>query len=125
MTALPLRAVIYARQSSDLQNPLSVRDQIASCRKLARRHGWQTIGSHVDEAMSGTDTHRPGFQQLRDELQNVSVASGRNPLALIAVAPVRRAIFSNNAVLPPPGSANTTATPNPAKNSCSETFLSP
>ncbi|WP_373429688.1 recombinase family protein [Paracoccus yibinensis] len=39
----PGRVAIYARYSTDLQNPNSVRDQIASCRALAQAEGWQVV----------------------------------------------------------------------------------
>ena len=43
MTSTPLRVAIYARYSTDLQNPNSVRDQIASCRALTQAEGWQVV----------------------------------------------------------------------------------
>lgn len=64
----PARAVIYVRYSSDLQNPNSVRDQIANCRELARRKGWQVVAEYADEAMSATRSDRPGFVRLSNDL---------------------------------------------------------
>ena len=55
----PARVAIYARYSTDLQNPNSVRDQIASCRELAKRKGWRVVAEYADEAMSGTRSDRP------------------------------------------------------------------
>lgn len=64
----PARAAIYARYSSDLQNPNSVRDQIANCRELARRKGWRVVAEYSDEAMSGSRSDRPDFVRLSNDL---------------------------------------------------------
>ena len=64
----PARVAIYARYSTDLQNPNSVRDQIASCRELAKRKGWRVVAEYADEAMSGTRSDRPGFLRLSNDL---------------------------------------------------------
>jgi site-specific DNA recombinase len=61
-----LRAAIYARISTDRQNPLSIDDQIRKCREFGERQGWLVIDQHVyaDEAISGTTDDRPGLQRL-------------------------------------------------------------
>ncbi|WP_299365460.1 recombinase family protein [uncultured Paracoccus sp.] len=64
----PLRVAIYARYSIDLQNPNSVRDQIASCRALARRKGWRVVGEYADEKISGSRSDRADFVRLQSDL---------------------------------------------------------
>ena len=63
----PLNAVIYARYSTDMQNPLSVRDQVELCRKRAIAKGWRIVQEYSDAGVSGTSRDRPGYiQMLRD-----------------------------------------------------------
>jgi site-specific DNA recombinase len=58
----PIRAAIYARYSSDLQRPTSIRDQFALCEKVTEREGFQTVERFSDEAKSGdTFEDRPGL----------------------------------------------------------------
>ncbi|WCQ98572.1 recombinase family protein [Paracoccus aestuarii] len=61
---------IYARYSTDLQNPNSVKDQIASCRALAQAKGWRVVAEYADEAMSGSRSDRPDFMRLSADLSN-------------------------------------------------------
>lgn len=51
--AHPLRAVIYARFSTDMQRDASIGDQIPSCREHAVRLGLDVIGVCSDKAVSG------------------------------------------------------------------------
>lgn len=60
-----IRAAIYARYSSDLQNDHSIDDQIALCRDLAAREDMTIVTQFEDRAASGASTHnRPGFTAL-------------------------------------------------------------
>jgi site-specific DNA recombinase len=60
-----IRAAIYARYSSDLQNPKSIEDQIRLAREHAARTGMQVIGEYSDAAISGSlFFERPGIQRL-------------------------------------------------------------
>ncbi|WP_207103151.1 recombinase family protein [Paracoccus shandongensis] len=77
MTRTPSRVTIYARYSTDLQNPNSVRDQIASCRALAQTRDWWVVAEYADEAMSGTRSDRPDFLRLSADL-----AAGRFDIVL-------------------------------------------
>jgi site-specific DNA recombinase len=65
---MPIRCVIYARYSSDLQRPESIADQIRHCRQEAARHpDWLIRDDHVyaDEAVSGTSVEgRQGLARL-------------------------------------------------------------
>lgn len=64
---MTLRAVIYARYSSDLQSASSIEDQIRLCRERADRAGWQIVGSYEDAATSGASLMRPGIQRLQQD----------------------------------------------------------
>ena len=59
-----LRAVIYARYSSDLQREASIADQIEVCRRYAAEQGWSIVENYTDAAISGSSRFRPAFQKL-------------------------------------------------------------
>ena len=61
-----MRCAIYARYSSDRQNPRSIDDQVRKCRDHAKANGWQVVDNHIytDEAISGAQSNRPGYQGL-------------------------------------------------------------
>ncbi|MDO6415933.1 recombinase family protein [Sphingomonas sp. BIUV-7] len=63
-----MRTVIYARFSSDNQNPRSVDDQIAACRARAECEGWTIIAEFRDAALSGAagigEDQRPGMNAM-------------------------------------------------------------
>ena len=59
-----MRAVIYARYSSDLQREASIEDQIEVCRRYASAQGWTIVETYTDAAISGASRFRPGFQKL-------------------------------------------------------------
>lgn len=63
-----MRTVIYARFSSDNQNPRSAADQIALCRRRADQEGWTVVATFEDAAFSGAagiDEHqRPGLNAM-------------------------------------------------------------
>ena len=63
----PLRAVIYARFSTDMQRDASIDDQIRSCREHAVRQGLEVVEVYSDKAISGASLMRSGIQKwLRD-----------------------------------------------------------
>ena len=68
-----MRCALYARYSSDRQNPNSIEDQIRKCRQYATSKGWQILDKHIysDEALSGTRSDRPAYQQLMKAVRAV------------------------------------------------------
>jgi site-specific DNA recombinase len=48
-----MRAVIYARYSTDLQNAKSIDDQVALCTRYAEREGYEVVAVYDDPATSG------------------------------------------------------------------------
>ena len=60
------RVAVYARYSSDLQDPMSIADQIAEIERLCARNGWTITHTFTDEDMTGKARNRPGFQDLLD-----------------------------------------------------------
>ena len=62
-----MRAVIYARYSSDLQSETSIDDQVRLCRERAERDGMAVTEVYSDYAISGgTLSNRPGMLALMD-----------------------------------------------------------
>ena len=57
---------VYARVSSDRQNPLSPTDQVRKCREYADANALAVLDGHIymDEGISGVGSDRPAFQRL-------------------------------------------------------------
>ena len=65
-----MRAVIYARYSTDLQNDKSIEDQIRVCQEKLDREGWTlSAPPYADHAISGASLIRPGIQSLMVDAQ--------------------------------------------------------
>lgn len=60
-----MRVITYARYSSDLQRETSIAGQQRECRRYADREAWTIVAEFSDAAISGSTSHRPGFQALR------------------------------------------------------------
>jgi site-specific DNA recombinase len=59
------RVVIYARFSSEKQNERSIEDQIAVCRELCNREGYNVVSTFDDRAVSGASiVNRQGWLAL-------------------------------------------------------------
>ena len=73
-----MRAVIYARYSSDSQRDASIEDQVRLCRTRIVQEGWVYLHAYTDRALSGASTLRPAYQDLlrdaRDGVFDVAVA---------------------------------------------------
>jgi site-specific DNA recombinase len=59
-----IRAVIYARYSSDNQRDASIDDQVRQCRARIDQEEWQLAEIYSDHAISGATTLRPGYQRM-------------------------------------------------------------
>ena len=66
----PRRVAIYARYSTEMQNPKSVDDQLRDCAEEAARNGWVVVAQYSDHAMSGARMDRPEFQRLQEDLSS-------------------------------------------------------
>src|SRR5690348_2007656 len=65
---IPMRTLIYARYSSQLQNNRSIEDQIRVCMERAEQEGWTVIDVFSDAAIGGaagtSERQRPGMNAL-------------------------------------------------------------
>ncbi len=60
-----MRSAIYARYSTDLQNPASIADQVRSCEERIKADGGTVAEIYTDAAISGSSIKaRPGLQAL-------------------------------------------------------------
>ena len=57
-------AVIYARYSSDNQTEQSIEGQLRVCNEYAKSNDLIILQTYIDRAMTGTNDHRPAFQQM-------------------------------------------------------------
>src|SRR5262245_32919991 len=62
-----IRAVIYARYSSDNQRDASIEDQVRQCQARIEQEGWQIAKIYSDHAISGATTLRPGYQKMLED----------------------------------------------------------
>jgi DNA invertase Pin-like site-specific DNA recombinase len=62
-----MRAVIYARYSTDLQSATSIDDQVRLCRERLERDGHELVQVYNDRAISGATLMRPGIQLLMQD----------------------------------------------------------
>jgi DNA invertase Pin-like site-specific DNA recombinase len=63
-----MRAIVYARYSSQNQRETSLADQIEVCRRYLDKQGWTLVETYTDAAISGSSRFRPGYQQLLADL---------------------------------------------------------
>ena len=80
-----MRAVIYARYSSDNQREASIEDQLEVCRRYVERQGWTMGEVYADQALSGASRFRPAFQQMQADAKqrrfDVIVVEALDPLS--------------------------------------------
>ena len=66
-----MRAVIYARYSSDLQAETSIEDQIRLCREHIEKEHYSIAHTYADYAISGSSLHnRPGMRSLMNDAKS-------------------------------------------------------
>ena len=70
-----MRAVIYARYSTDLQSAASIDDQVRLCRERIERDGHELVQVYSDRAVSGATLMRPGIQSLMQDASQQRVRS--------------------------------------------------
>lgn len=58
------RAAVYARFSDDKQNEASITEQIKAAQAFAGKQGLEIVKKYKDEAKTGTNDSRPGFQRM-------------------------------------------------------------
>jgi len=59
-----MKAVIYARYSSERQTEQSIEGQLRECKEFAEAEGITIINSYIDRAISGKTDNSPAFQQM-------------------------------------------------------------
>ncbi len=59
-----MKAVIYARFSSDNQREESIEGQIRECMEYTERNGITVVGNYIDRALSAKTDNRPNFQKM-------------------------------------------------------------
>ena len=59
-----MKAVIYARYSSDNQREESIEGQIRECAAYAEKNGITVLRHYIDRAFSAKTDNRPEFQQM-------------------------------------------------------------
>ena len=75
-----MKAVIYARYSSDSQREESIEGQLRECTEYAERNGITILRSYIDRALSARTADRPEFQNMikdsEQKLFDVVLAAG-------------------------------------------------
>ena len=59
-----MKAVIYARYSSDNQREESIEGQIRECTAFAEKNDITVLKHYIDRAYSAWTDHRPAFQEM-------------------------------------------------------------
>jgi DNA invertase Pin-like site-specific DNA recombinase len=59
-----MKAVIYARYSSDNQREESIEGQLRDCQAFAERNDMMILGTYIDRAFSAKTDNRPEFQRM-------------------------------------------------------------
>jgi site-specific DNA recombinase len=62
-----MRAVVYARYSSENQRDASIEDQLRQCQAFLVGKSWTFVRAYEDHAMSGASAFRPAYQQMRED----------------------------------------------------------
>lgn len=59
-----MKAVIYARYSSDNQREKSIEGQLRECKEYAEHNGITVLSTYIDRALSAKTDNRPEFQRM-------------------------------------------------------------
>ena len=59
-----MKAVIYARYSSDNQREESIEGQLRECTDFAEKNGMPILATYIDRAFSAKTDNRPEFQRM-------------------------------------------------------------
>ena len=59
-----MKAVIYARYSSDNQREASIEGQLRECMEYAAQNDITAIANYIDRALTATSDNRPDFQRM-------------------------------------------------------------
>ena len=59
-----MKAVIYARYSSDNQREESIEGQLRECMAYCKKNDITVLRTYIDRAMSAKTDHRPDFQRM-------------------------------------------------------------
>ena len=65
-----MKAVIYARYSSDSQREESIEGQLRECKEYAERNGITVLSTDIDRALSAKTDNRPDFQRMIKDSAN-------------------------------------------------------
>ena len=67
-----MKAVIYARYSSDNQREESIEGQVRECKEFAEKNDIVIIGEYIDRALTAKTDNRPNFQKMiKDSAKHV------------------------------------------------------
>ena len=59
-----MKAVIYARYSSDNQREENIEGQLRECKEYAEKSGITVLSSYIDRALSAKTDNRPEFYSV-------------------------------------------------------------
>ena len=59
-----MRAVCYARYSTDMQREESIAAQLRAARDYCQKKGYTIVREYSDEAKSGKSDNRPEYQRM-------------------------------------------------------------
>ncbi len=62
-----MRAVIYARYSSDNQREESIEGQLRECKEFAEKNEFEIVGNYIDRALSAKTDKRPDFKRMIED----------------------------------------------------------
>ncbi len=77
---------IYARYSTEEQDPRSIEDQVRRCTEHATKRGYRVVAEFADAAVSGSHTDRVELQKMRD----IATAARRSPFRAVLVDDLSR-----------------------------------